>query len=81
MLAMLSGTVCQTIFSLSQALNISRNFSKLTCLHCHFNSFSGHVTTDMATATGHVGDVRDSHLGRTLGVNEVHQEAQFVENS
>jgi len=26
-------------FSLSQTPNFSRNFSKLSCLHCHFNSF------------------------------------------
>jgi len=36
--ALLPGTVCQTMFSLRQTLNISRKFSKLTCLHCHFNS-------------------------------------------
>jgi len=34
--ALLRGTVFQTIFSLSQTPNISRNFSKPTCLHCHF---------------------------------------------
>jgi len=37
--ALLPGTVCQTILNLSQTLNISRNFSKLTCLHCNFNSY------------------------------------------
>jgi len=37
--ALLPGTVSQTTFSLSPTPNISRNFSKLTCLHRHFNSF------------------------------------------
>jgi len=37
--ALLPGTFCHTIFSPSQTLNISRNISKLTCLHRHFNSF------------------------------------------
>jgi len=39
MSALLPGTVYQTIFSLSQTLNISRNFSKLSCLLRNFNSF------------------------------------------
>jgi len=37
---LLPGTVSQITFSLSQTPNFSRNFSKLTCLHCHFNSFN-----------------------------------------
>jgi len=39
MSALLPGTVCHNIFRLSQTLSISRNFSKLTCLHRHFTAY------------------------------------------